>query len=267
MKRWIWWGIGGAVALSLLAFVIIQQKNKRCQGIVIQLDEQAEYPFFTEDDIKNLVNRNGSDQIEDLLFEKINLRTIESRVLKNRLIKKCQAYRDLSGHLVVAIEQQKPIGRLVGHSSGNQLLTASQGGYLTETGELMPLSSRFAARVVLVSGNFFKNPKKNLRSENGQKLVELLKTIQKDPLWKAQLTELIVLDDGEITMLPLVGKYQIEFGLPDDFDKKLKKLSIFYNTILPLKNWERYKRVSVKFKNQIVCELKSQPVLAKSLDI
>jgi|GEM_PF-180197 len=267
MKRWIWRTIGGVAALTLLGFVIIQQKNKRCQGIVIQLDEQAEYPFFTEDDIKNLVNNNNTDQIEDILFEKINLQTIETRVLKNRLIKKCQAYRDLFGHLVVIIEQQKPIGRLVGYSGENQLLTASQGGYLTETGELVPLSSRFAARVILVSGDFFKNPKKNLHSENGQRLVELLKIIQKDPLWKAQLTELTVLADGEITIQPLVGQYQIEFGLPDNIDKKLKKLSIFYNTILPLKNWERYKRVSVKFKNQIVCELKFQPVLVKNLDI
>ena len=253
IKSWIWWLLGGFSALSLLVFVVLQQKNKNCQGVIVQLDEKAEYPFFVENDIKNLVTLNRADQLDEMLFQEINLQTIENRVLKNRLIKTCRAYRDLSGYLVVAIEQHKPIGRLVNYSSGNQPLAASKGGYLTETGAFMPLSSHFAARVALVSGDFFKNSK-NLKSITGRKIIELLKTIQQNPLWKAQITELIVANNGEITLIPQVGQYQIEFGLPDDVEKKLEKINVFYKTILPLKGWKQYKRVSVKFRNQIVCE-------------
>ena len=253
-KSWVGSLLGGCLTLGLLLFVVFQQKSKSCRGVVVQLDENAEYPFFVENDIKNLVTLNGADQLDEMLFKEINLQTIENRVLKNRLIKTCQAHRDLSGYLVVAIEQHKPIGRLVNYSSNdNQTLAASKGGYLTETGAFMPLSSRFAARVALVSGDFFKDSK-NLKSITGRKIVELLKTIQQNPLWKAQITELIVANNGEITLIPQVGQYQIEFGLPDDVEKKLEKINVFYKTILPLKGWKQYKRVSVKFRNQIVCE-------------
>jgi cell division protein FtsQ len=253
MKKWIWWLCGGILALGLVAITVVKQKGKRCQGVLIELDQTAEYPFFTQEDIQNMATLNGTDTFEEVLFEKINLQTVENRVLKNRLIKKCQAYRDLSGNLVIAIEQQKPVARLLAYSGSEQLLTASKGGYLTETGDLVPLSKRFAARVTLVSGSFFNNTK-NTRSVYGQKLIGLLKEIQQEPLWKAQITELIVQPDGEITLIPQVGNYKIEFGLPEDSAKKLLKMRIFYTTILPLKGWERYKRVSLKYRNQIVCE-------------
>ncbi|TAF97967.1 MAG: hypothetical protein EAZ14_05320 [Runella slithyformis] len=253
MKRWIWWTLSGTMALGLIIFTVVQQKSRRCQGLLVQLDEQAAYSFFSETDIKNLATLNGSDDFEDILFEKINLQTVENRILANRLIKNCRAYRDLSGHLVLAIEQQNPIGRLIGYSSSEQLLTSSKGGYLTETGAIVPLSKHFAARVTLVSGDFFKNSN-NIKSANGLKIVEMLRQIQKEPLWKAQITELIVQPDGEITLIPQIGNYKIEFGLADDIEPKFNKLRIFYNTILPLKGWERYARVSVKFKNQVVCE-------------
>jgi len=254
MKRWILIAFGVVILCVVVVFVEMQQRNKRCQNIIVKLDEKAEYPFFNEQDIKNLLTVRGNDVIEGMLYSKINFKGLENRILTNRLIKKCDVFRDLSGNLVVSIEQQRPIARLIPQvSPDGQIHSASVGGYLTESGDIIPLSARFAARTVLVSGNFF-DKKTRLKSLEGQKLIIFLKSLQQNPFWKAQLTEVIVDNDSELTILPQVGQHQIDFGLPDDFEIKLEKLKIFYKTILPLKSWEKYKKVSVKFKNQIVCE-------------
>jgi cell division protein FtsQ len=253
MKRLIWAVLGIFIIGLIVFFVEFQQKSKRCKGIIVKLDEKADYPFFNEQDIKDLITLKGVDVIEGMNFSEINLKGLEKRVMKNRLINNCQVFRDLSGNLVVSIVQQRPVGRLISISDTDQQLNASQGGYLTETGEIVPLSGRFAARTVLVSGEFF-NKKQNLTSQKGKQLIDFLKALQKKPFWKAQVAEVIVSNDSELTLIPQVGQHQIDFGLPDDFEVKFEKLKIFYKNILPLKGWEKYKRVSVKFRNQIVCE-------------
>lgn len=244
--------IGGILGVAVLAFVEIRHRQKRCRSIIVHLDNKADYPFFAEQDIKALLTKNGTEPAEGTLFEHIDLKNLEKRVQQNRLVRKCQAYQDLSGNLVVDIEQQKPLARLVQFSDDRRTVSAA-GNYLTATGELVPLSGRFAARVVLVSGDFFSNSR-NLNGKIGVGLIALLKKIQQDPFWRAQVTQLIVERDGEITMLPQVGSHRIEFGFPDEVEAKFEKLKLFYKTILPLKGWERYHRVSVKFHNQIVCE-------------
>jgi cell division protein FtsQ len=55
-------------------------------------------------------------------------------------------------------------------------------------------------------------------------------------------------------MYPQVGKQYIEFGKAEQIEEKFSKLTIFYQKILPFKGWNTYKRVNLKYFNQIVCE-------------
>jgi cell division protein FtsQ len=251
-KNWIYASLAVLGALAVVFFVEIRQKNQKCTKITIQLDEQAEYPFFSEEQIMRLATTNDEIRILGTLSRKLDLADIEKRVESNRLIKNCQTSLDLSGNLVVVIEQQKPLARLI-ISAEDQEIDLSKGAYLTETAEIVPLSKEFAARVPLISGKFFGNLKQ-ISTNTGKQLIELLRAIRQDSFWRAQVTELVVDQSGEVTMLTQVGDQMIDFGLPDDAVVKFEKLKLFYKNIVPLKGLDTYKRVSVKFKNQIVCE-------------
>lgn len=252
MKSKLYVIIGAVVLISLVVFAELRQRGQKCNEVIIHLDEKAEYQFFDKKQIKQLLTGYGTDHIEGMSFKELDLVKLEKRVLKNRLITKCQISKDLSGNLAVTIQQHRPIARLINYVD-NEQFTNVGGNYLTDTGAVVPLSGNFTARTLLVSGDFFRNLR-NLQSTKGKNLILLLNDIAKDPFWKAQITELRVEEDGEIVMLPQVGDYKIDFGLPEDSEAKFKKLKIFYKTILPHKGWEAYKRVSVKFRNQIVCE-------------
>jgi cell division protein FtsQ len=128
--------------------------------------------------------------------------------------------------------------------------------YISNNGEVLPLSKRYTARVMLIDGPYADNAKLyNLnKSETGKQLMELLRFIENDKFWKAQIAWMNIDKKGNITMYTQVSKQVVEFGKPVDIQDKFRKLKIFYKDILPTKGWNSYNRVSVKFKDQIVCE-------------
>ena len=73
-------------------------------------------------------------------------------------------------------------------------------------------------------------------------------------MWGAQIAEIKITKDGNITIYPQIGDYVIYYGKPTDLEYKFKKLSIFFKEILPLKGWDAYEAVNVQYKDQIVCD-------------
>jgi cell division protein FtsQ len=121
---------------------------------------------------------------------------------------------------------------------------------------VLPLSKRYTARVVLIDGSYANNAKLYdlMKSEYDRQLMDLLKYIDRDKFWKAQIAQLNIDRRGNIKMYTQVSKQVVEFGEPVDIAEKFMKLKVFYKDILPAKGWNNYNRVSVKFKDQIVCE-------------
>ena len=128
--------------------------------------------------------------------------------------------------------------------------------YISAEGEILPLSEKYTARVMLVGGPYTAQLIRNgvLKDENNHQIFELLKFIDKDEFWKAQIAQLDIDAKGDIIMHPQVGKQSIEFGKADQIEEKFAKLTLFYQKILPFKGWNTYNRVNLKYLNQIVCE-------------
>jgi cell division protein FtsQ len=85
-------------------------------------------------------------------------------------------------------------------------------------------------------------------------LMGLIEFITKDKFWNAQITELVVNAADDIQLYQQVGNQLIEFGDAQNIEDKFDRILVFYKEILPKKGWNTYARVSVKYKDQIVCE-------------
>ena len=252
IPRWIYVLLGAIPVLLLIAYMDSQQGYKRCRGINIEIDGgEPENYFVSEKDVKNLVIDNGHDDLIGIRFDKIDLRKLESRVKSNNLVKSCQVARGLGGDLNVSVAQHRPIARLVSASGNNTVADF----YINADGVLISLSDHYTSRVILVSGPYFEKLKRIYRKKD-QDLVSLLNYIDKDPFWKSQIAQLEIAEDGNIVMLPQMGSETIDFGaaIPEEFETRFNKIKIYYTQILPTKGADSYKNVSVKFKNQIVCE-------------
>lgn len=235
--------------IGLLAAVEKRTDVRICRRVAVWIDDgKPEHGFVTATDVRSLLTTDGGPLVGKRL-ERLNLKALEARVRSNGLVRECQVAADLSGTLNVRVWQHRPLARLVERSGGS----ADADGYLNAEGDLLPLSDHYTARVVLVSGPYFERLP-NLRARRHEDLRALLQLIATNPFWNAQIAQVVVERDGSVTLLPTVGSHEIAFGPPNDLEAKFRKLNVFYAQILPARGWDAYQRVSVAFKNQVVCE-------------
>ncbi|MCE6988795.1 cell division protein FtsQ/DivIB [Dyadobacter sp. CY323] len=224
---------------------------QRCNNLVIEIKNDSGARFLNQMDVRMLLTENGSDPLLGSKLSDVALHDLEKRVTRNRLIRKCQVFRDLRGNIVVEVEQEKPLARWINASENGELRNTS-GYYINYEGNIFPLSESYSARALLVSGSFF-NDSKKMQTATGSSVMELLRFLNTDPFWKAQVAQLNADKDGEISLMTVLGDQKIEFGMADDYQAKFEKLRLFYDKVLS-RDWSRYKRISVKFQDQIVCE-------------
>ncbi|MEM7108992.1 MAG: cell division protein FtsQ [Bacteroidota bacterium] len=244
--------IGAAVIVMLMMITISFSErnldNHICQDIIIRLDNQHQNFFLDEQDIMDLITANGEYVIKGTPYEDLNLKEIEGRIKTERFIKEAEIYKDLKGNLMVNAELRRPFARILFEDAADY--------FIAEDGAVLPYSSKYATRTVLLSGDHMhKLVKQDLtESDTGSKVYDLLKFIHNDRFWKAQVAQLDIDKAGEITLYPQVTKQLVEFGQPENIENKFKKLKIFYQQILPRKGWNGYTRVNLKYKDQIIAE-------------
>ncbi len=251
-----WINIWKTIRIVSLAIVIFgsiglvekEYDERVCTSIHVEIDNQFENYFINETDVIDLITDGGERRIVGESFDELKLKEIENELSNTKFIQNAEVFKDLEGNLMININQSRPLARLISNKMSDR--------YISTKGEILPLSKRYTARVVLIDGAFAENSKLYdlNHAENGRQLMELLTFIDNHKFWKAQIAQMNIDQKGNIKMFTQVSKQMIEFGNPVDIEEKFKKLEIFYKDILPAKGWNNYSRVSVKFKNQIVCE-------------
>lgn len=241
-----------AVLIALLLFASIGFVEKKhhgrlCENITIRIENQFENYFINNTDVIRIITEGGNKQIIGTSLNDLDLKQIEEAVVSDKFVKNAEVFRDLKGNLVVEIVQNKPIARLL-RSNGPD-------AYISEAGEILPMSERYTARTVVLTGKIDQWIEDGLTEKNGGiEIHKLLKYLDQNEFWRAQIAEIKVKNPREYVLYPQVGKQEIIFGNATDIPDKFKRLEIFFSKILPHKGWNHYELVNVKFKDQIVCE-------------
>lgn len=233
---------------ALIAFSERRLNDKVCQNVVIELDNRHENHFLDEADVLRLVENSGV-AIRGTTIDRLNLRAIESKLMFDKHIANAQLFGDLKGNLVVNVELRRPMARIVQQDAPD--------AYIAEDGAVMAVSDKYTARVLLISGGFVKQllaTEDLSKTEEGKKVLDMIRFINDDKFWKAQITQMDINAAGKITLFPEVSGQRIEFGHAENVEEKFEKLMIFYKRILPQRGWTRYSRVNLEYEGQIIAE-------------
>lgn len=235
------------VALAWMAEV--RQREKTCQKVAVRIENDYNNYFISTKEVEDIITVGGTDNPEGLKKEEFSLRDLELRIKSHKFVKNAQVFRDHAGNVNVSIEQSRPIARIIrGNSFGDR--------YLDEEGNLLPLSDRYTARVLPVTGpKLVTNTRKDFfQDSTGLAYLSLIRYIEQDAFWNAQIAQMYIDGRGKVILMPQVGDQNIEFGRPEDIERKFRKLMIFYKKILPNVGWDKYSRINVEFNDQIICE-------------
>ncbi|TKG92334.1 hypothetical protein EYV94_18990 [Puteibacter caeruleilacunae] len=242
------------IAMALIAaffvvtigFISLERRKLVCNEVVVNVKDSLEVRFVTSSQIVKEL-RGEKYKIFGVKFDSLNLQGIEDKLRNNPCIKDVELYSGLGGfrkgyqsHIVVDIEQHKPVLRVINNSGSY---------YLNEYGEKMPVVSNYSPYVLLVTGNVNHAYAK-------EKLLDLAAYVNGSKFWQGQIEQLYVNSKKEILLVPRIGDHIIELGSSKDFKKKFRNLMLFYKEGLKGNDWNKYKSISLKYQNQIVCTKK-----------
>ncbi|KAA6432298.1 hypothetical protein FOE74_14395 [Rufibacter glacialis] len=237
--------MGGFVFLA--GFSKNRQEGKICKKVNIKIDNEYNNYFLSESEVMALLTRNGNQPLTGMKKEEIDLKRLEMRIKSHKFVRQAEVSRDLEGNINVTIQQNRPIARL---------LSTEKDVYLDEEGNQLPLSTLYTAHVIPVTSSVVAKPKSGsfFQDSVGKAYLSLLRFIEKDPFWNAQLAHMDIDQKGKVSFLTQVGDQRIEFGKPVNVQEKFRKLFIFYKEVMPVVGWDKYSRLNIEYKDQIICE-------------
>jgi len=241
-----------------LSFVTKKSQKLVCSGIKVKVVDSSINRFITSKDIKKMIDQKGKTPIGKPL-NAINTYELENTISDLLAVRDVQVYKTVDGLLSVKVKQRLPMVRIFNRNN--------QSYYIDDQGLILPLSGRFSAHVLVVNGNINEHfpLKANVNvmdydstyTDNKKPLVsqiyEFARFVIDDDFWNAQITQVYVNGPNDIELIPRVGSQVILIGSLDDFEKKLEKLKLFYEKALPSEGWNKYKKINLKYSNQIIC--------------
>ncbi|MDM1043964.1 cell division protein FtsQ [Myroides sp. 1354] len=223
------------VLLFLYSFSNDRSTHRNLKGVDI-IFKGEETHFVTSSDVKEIVaNKSGNITAQDRTT--VDLNNLEKGVLQNKLIKDAEVYVTIDGVLKVEVNQKKAIGRVVGEAESY---------YLDEDGSRMPLSDNYAERVLVVEGS--------VKSETQGELKQMLDVINADEFLKQEITGISIQPGEVIYLKSRVNTFEILFGSFNEMDRKLMNYKAFMQYAINEKiDIDSYKRINLKFTQQVVC--------------
>ncbi len=237
------------VMVFLWGFALKRQQSRVVNSIRINIENEAENHFVDADEIEKAISVGQNNLVYMRWMDSVSLARLENRIQKIEFVKKAEVSLDLNGNLMVEVKLVKPVARVVAGGS-------EYDRYIGTEGEVLPTSEKYASKVITIDGpGSRKLAYAGFTADSScRAILDLLKLIQEDKFWKAQITHMYIAKDQQITLYTQVGGQEIEFGPASDPELKFEKLMAFYEKIIPARGWNAYKKVSVKFRNQIVCQ-------------
>jgi cell division protein FtsQ len=234
-----------AVGIFGIISATMNQGSKRCKAILIKIKNNSSQVLVSKQDVQKWATNYGNEPLEGKVIRNIDLKKIERKVIASGYMRSCEAYFDVKGNINIETETYQPIARVLLPGLSNDRL-------MDKSGVVFPMSARFSPTLLLIGGEYMKDFQNRKIAKNTD-LIAFLNFIENDSFWKAQITQISIDKNKEITLYPHMGEQKVLFGKPERIEAKFDKLLSFYESILPMSQWSNFKTISLKYESQIVC--------------
>jgi cell division protein FtsQ len=247
---------GGIGLLSLLGFADHTRSKTPIHTLEVDVNDASGRSFLDSSSIAKLVLQAQPNLI-GTPAELVNLDTIHQLVVAHPSIRQVQAFVTVDGRCVVKAIQRIPMARVLNQDGS--------GFYIDEEGFTMPLSRHATADVPLFTGRLLEKmhelPVPVLaedstwrRQSHLDEILSFTRFLKENEFMNAQVEHVVFNEKGEMEIVPRVGNHRIVVGDASDLELKYKKLLAFYAHTLHTRDLNQYRRINLKFDNQVVCE-------------
>jgi cell division protein FtsQ len=235
-------------------FIAHSTNSKPCSGIVIDIKDSSDYHFVTEKQLINIVYGN-TGRILGKPIKDVSVNEIESRINVLRELKVAEVYTTIDGTLHVYADQRNPVMRVLPDNGGDY--------FIDDDGVVVRKRNLYNPRLHIVCGNVNISSAMlegvsvldtSIKHSILKDIYPLVKYINDDSFWSAQIDQIYIDKNDEINLIPRVGNQLVVLGTAENFEGKLRKLAAFYDKVLPEVGWNKYSLINLEYKDQIVCK-------------
>ena len=217
----------------LFAFSSKQNSHSPIQNTHVEFVGK-DHLLISKDVVNKLLIQN-QQAVECMPKDILDLNVLEAKISSHPMIENAEVYLTVNGEVRVEVTQSTPLARVISEPSF----------YIDSQGEMMPLSSEYSARVVVVHGH--------VDTTNLQAVYQLLEYITHDDFLKLYVTEIIIDEQQQFSLSLRTYDFEVVVGTLENLNKKMNNLKAFYQKAKKDKLLQTYKTVNLQFNQQVVC--------------
>jgi len=239
--------------LAIFGVLIVgnqQKKSAQIDKIHVRIQPLPNQKFLINaKDVYSIISQISSFDIERARVRDFDFRTIESRLLKDPRVKYAIVYVNKKNELQIQIEQRNPIVRIDVSDDKNE-----NNYYLDEDGFQIPIYKKRLIRVPVATGMIdpFEEDFKNKLNNSLAHVHDLSKSIYQDQFLSSLVEQIHVDLNGDLLIIPKIGRSKIIIGDASEMNAKLDKLKDYYKEGIQIKGIETYAELDLSWEGQIV---------------
>ncbi len=243
-----------AVLLAYLCFAMMLSTDAARRatlrpGLSVSVADTLMTHFITPGDI---VRESGldPDTLGRCRIDAFDLGALERHLGASDKVESVNAWISASGRVHVDVVPMTPVARVFekGHASY----------YINAQGKKISADPRYHLDVPVVLGAFDS-------VHPATRLLPLLDHIARDADLSALVSTLVQEPGGNIIIVPTIVGHVINFGDTTDVDDKFRRLRSFYLQVVPVRGWEMYDTIAVKWRGRVVASRRKSRLAPTSL--
>ena len=224
---------------AALAYASSAASADRCKKLEINIASTRSSGFVTAQDIDEELQGLGG-RISGIAQRSLNTLDIERKIQVMDNIESVNCVILSNGDVKLDVEPLVPVARVFDTANGTNY-------YINKDGKQMSANARYRLDVPVVTGRFSENVRP-------QDVIPVLDYIAADAGLSSLVSSLKVERNGDVYIIPRVRGHVVNLGDTAGLDNKIERLMVFYRKVLPVKGWEYYDTISVKWQGQIVAK-------------
>lgn len=233
------------ITLLLLGYILVavswarnREASELCAGISV---DSISSRFVTTREVMRELGDLPQNACS-LRLHQINTDSIERVLSAIDKIEKAKCLITSDRRIHIRVTPMEPVARVFeGHRSY----------YLNRVGKRISADARYHSDVPVISGRFDSTFK-------AADLLPLISYISADSTWSTLVTHIKADGPRDIILVPMIRGHVINIGDVDNLDSKFHRLRKAYREVLPVKGWDYYDTLSLKWDGQLVATRRSK---------
>ncbi len=253
----VWVAIVAGVVV-MMGFANITHEVKRCCGINCTINYKGIDPLMSNSDLINGINKRFGKPQNKAIGE-VDVAGISTFLQKQPYLENTDVQVSVEGNILIKADQCEPIIRYI-TPTGEQ-------HFIDRNGRIMPINPEYPYKTIIATGeiesalddgkNIFSIPVTNKLLRNKLKslydLHKIATVIVADCTLNALIEQVNITQTGKIQLVTKAGSHIVYLGDTTDVAEKLENLKCFYKYGLVKTGWNKYGKINLEYKNQIVC--------------